>query len=788
MSELLQSDPATERRWSGRTLPLLLVLSCIALLLAGGTVASAMFGNGAQRAINDRLELATDLSFVELPTTDRIDGSGATTEVGDPVEANTPKATLWWVWEPQTTALMNASTQNNDVDAFIYVYEYDEGGAPELTSLGSGFATAGAAADVNFFATAGDRYAIMIDQQSNAGAVDTGVVELTLAFAGTLPGNDDFSSASPFAAFPFSETGNTAAATNEANEPDHGSEPPLRSVWWTWTAPSSQPITLDTCGSSFDTTLHVYSGSGVDSLTSIAGNDDTVLACDPNSVGFSEVQFQASAGSTYHIALDGFVGAAGPFTLNGLAGAPIQDGLVVLDEPCVIYASQAASAPALSGPISGQEVRTIQVQGAMIGQGGANICVPDAASSAIFRISSIDPLTEGNLIMTPAGVPAAGGAGVVNYGGLNGLNNANTVTVPLSASGQVDIEANAGILGAVPTTDVRLSLIGYYSPDVSADVGFFPMDPCVVVDSRPNKGPNDAFDGPNNDGLWPVGGSFPDFDVVGAFDGGQGGNGVGTVSADCGVPNTAGAVMLNVVAVNVPNGSPSGYLSVGTGGLDPIAEPSTPFADLNPKMNNGATTIVKVSAAGTVAIDIDGDVGAETNIRVELLGYFETGGGLQYTPVTPCAFFDTRTNNGRLAAGVFAGKRKHGEIHTTTYKVTGAAITVDQGGIVPSVGDPTVGTCGVPDGASAVLINLEAVNAVQEGNYWVAAASTTAGAATAGGVLNFNNVTPKMNNANAVVVPVSPSGEIDLEVNAGSFTPVGTEINEARGVVLGYFN
>ena len=45
-----------------------------------------------------------------------------------------------------------------------------------------------------------------------------------------------------------------------------------------------------------------------------------------------------------------------------------------------------------------------------------------------------------------------------------------------------------------------------------------------------------------------------------------------------------------------------------------------------------------------------------------------------------------------------------------------------------------------------------------------------------------------MNNSNAVVVPLSASGQLALEVNAGSFTPVGTLVAHARGIILGYLN
>ncbi len=79
--------------------------------------------------------------------------------------------------------------------------------------------------------------------------------------------------------------------------------------------------------------------------------------------------------------------------------------------------------------------------------------------------------------------------------------------------------------------------------------------------------------------------------------------------------------MLNVVAVNMEGGS--GHLSVGTGGVDPVDEATTPFAVLTPKMNNGATTIVnylysmlkiRLSTRHTRHVDCPVQVVSEVNL------------------------------------------------------------------------------------------------------------------------------------------------------------------------------
>src|SRR5207247_530396 len=71
------------------------------------------------------------------------------------------------------------------------------------------------------------------------------------------------------------------------------------SVWWTWTATASGQTTIDTSGSDFNTLLGVYTGNAVNQLTTIADNNDY------NGNTWSRVQFNAVAGTVYHISVDG---------------------------------------------------------------------------------------------------------------------------------------------------------------------------------------------------------------------------------------------------------------------------------------------------------------------------------------------------------------------------------------------------------------------------------------------------------------------------------------------------
>ena len=69
-------------------------------------------------------------------------------------------------------------------------------------------------------------------------------------------------------------------------------------------------MTVDTIGSTFDTSVGVYTGDSVASLTPVASDDDYALSV------ASHVTFDAITGQTYQIAVDGYNGASGSIVLN----------------------------------------------------------------------------------------------------------------------------------------------------------------------------------------------------------------------------------------------------------------------------------------------------------------------------------------------------------------------------------------------------------------------------------------------------------------------------------------
>ena len=86
---------------------------------------------------------------------------------------------------------------------------------------------------------------------------------------------------------------------------------------------------VETCGSSFNTLLGVYTGTRVAALTPVASNDDSD-ACGVGSHQ-SAVSFYGETGTSYAIAVDGFNGATGSVVLDvtTLPGDDFADSVIV---------------------------------------------------------------------------------------------------------------------------------------------------------------------------------------------------------------------------------------------------------------------------------------------------------------------------------------------------------------------------------------------------------------------------------------------------------------------------
>jgi Ca2+-binding RTX toxin-like protein len=131
--------------------------------------------------------------------------------------------------------------------------------------------------------------------------------------------NDNFVNRTLLSGLAPNGLGSNIGATPEVGEPFQSGI--TNSVWWSWTAPNDGTFTIDTKNSDFDTFLSVFTGSAVNNLTLRAYNDDETPVTYPYT---SLLTLNATAGTTYQIAVDGYGGATGniqlkivPLVING---------------------------------------------------------------------------------------------------------------------------------------------------------------------------------------------------------------------------------------------------------------------------------------------------------------------------------------------------------------------------------------------------------------------------------------------------------------------------------------
>ncbi|MEZ2342819.1 Ig-like domain-containing protein, partial [Microcoleus sp.] len=142
--------------------------------------------------------------------------------------------------------------------------------------------------------------------------VSGGRLNINNALAGSTPppstANDNFANRILLSGAPVSTTGSNIGATGEVGEPIQSGT--TNSVWWSWTAPSSNTFVVDTKGSNFDSYLSIFTGAAVNNLSLISFDDDG------GGNNTSLISLNATAGTTYQIAVDGYNSNTGAIQLN----------------------------------------------------------------------------------------------------------------------------------------------------------------------------------------------------------------------------------------------------------------------------------------------------------------------------------------------------------------------------------------------------------------------------------------------------------------------------------------
>jgi hypothetical protein len=232
----------------------------------------------------------------------------ATKQAGEPgIAGNVGGKSVWFTWTAAASGKISLNTVGSNFDTMLGVF---------TGSSVSGLSTIASNDDASYYtltsaltfnAVAGTTYHIAVDGYNGA----SGNIALNLNET-VAPINDSFSKPTVLTGRGMTWRGTNIGATRELGEPYHAGVPCSTSVWFTWTATTSGTVSLNTTGSNFDTVLAVYTGTTVSSLTAVASNDDN-----PNGTTLtSALTFNAVAGTSYRIAVDGYNGAAGSIVLN----------------------------------------------------------------------------------------------------------------------------------------------------------------------------------------------------------------------------------------------------------------------------------------------------------------------------------------------------------------------------------------------------------------------------------------------------------------------------------------
>ena len=132
------------------------------------------------------------------------------------------------------------------------------------------------------------------------------------------PANDNFANAIAIECGN-NYTGNTVAATLDENDaPDgFGADMDAPNVWYSFTGSGfSETVTLNLCGSSYDSSVLIYTGSS-GSLTLVGGNDDDATCGAAPLDTRSRASFTSDGSTTYYIAIEGWNAAStGAFTMD----------------------------------------------------------------------------------------------------------------------------------------------------------------------------------------------------------------------------------------------------------------------------------------------------------------------------------------------------------------------------------------------------------------------------------------------------------------------------------------
>jgi hypothetical protein len=270
--------------------------------------------------------------------------------------------------------------------------------------------------------------------------------------------------------------------------------------------------------------------------------------------------------------------------------------------PCRVVDTRDPTKPFGFGPpsLAGEATRSFDIPGGACG-------IPATAQAYSLNVTVVPDGELGYLTVWPTGQSQPL---VSTLNSLDGEVQANAAVVPGGSGGAISVFATNN-------TDLVLDVNGYFVPSTSSSgLGFYPMTPCRLVDTRPGA---------------------PSTIITGALTGGTSTT-LPILSSSCHVPSTAQAYSLNFTLV--PPG-PVNYLTVY-----PTGE-SLPIVSTMNDPTGSVQANAAIAPAGTGG-SIEAYVTQTTDLVVDINGYFAPAGAgaLSLYPLPPCRVLDTRNPAG----------------------------------------------------------------------------------------------------------------------------------------------
>ena len=269
-------------------------------------------------------------------------------------------------------------------------------------------------------------------------------VSLTVQDAGAV--NDKFSNAILLTAASGSTIGSNVGADKDPGEPDHGNNAGGASVWWQWVAPATGTLEVDTNGSSFDTTLGVYTGSSQATLASV-GQDD-----DGGEGTRSRLQFPVTVGTNYFIAVDGFRNAGGVAVGNVSLNWLFTEEGASTGQLAISPVADFLSSGPLGGPFAPASL-TYTLTNTSAGPIDFDVITNGTFFDVDRTAGQLEPGASTTLTLTINAQAQALGPGTsVGSVIVNGISRSVAVTVTADGTPQDNFADRATISPALPTT------------------------------------------------------------------------------------------------------------------------------------------------------------------------------------------------------------------------------------------------------------------------------------------------------------------------------------------------